>query len=183
MNNEIAASFASLVKSNNGFFKSEKQAAFLLSKCQDGNTFVCGGHVYRNPFTLYYVCDASGVVRVEKYTSKTGKNVTTWTRQSDEAFQASQAAKEASKARDIAVQAAAMAKFQARQDAFQKALEIAQQVAADLMIEDGRSEELAKRVACSVIKDQDSIITCMDALVKSSEFVAAWEAFNNEPGR
>lgn len=73
MYNEIAASFASLVKSNNGLFKSEKQAAFLLSRYQEENTFHCAGNVYGNSYQVTYYCDAKGVVKVEKHLPVTGK--------------------------------------------------------------------------------------------------------------
>lgn len=76
---DIAKSFASLVKSNNGLFKSEKQAAFLLSQCQEGKTFSTGGFVYNNPFRMFYHCNDLGVVKVEKYTANTGRTVTLWT--------------------------------------------------------------------------------------------------------
>lgn len=69
----VAISFASLVKNNNGFFKSEKQAAFLLSQCQDGMTFITSGDVYGNAFSLNYNCDSQGVVTVEKYLNKKGE--------------------------------------------------------------------------------------------------------------
>lgn len=183
MNNEIAVSFASLVKSNNGFFKSEKQSAFLLSKCQDTNTFVCGGNVYNNSFTMFYICDSLGVLKVEKYTPKSGKTVTTWERQTEEQYQANLAAKEASKARDIALQEAQMAKFQARLDAFNKALLVAQEIVKGEMIKAGTDEGMATRAVSRILKDQDGITSCMEALVKFPEFVAAWEAFNNEPGQ
>jgi hypothetical protein len=75
---DIAKSFASLVNNNNGLFKSEKQAAFLLSMCQEGKTFICGGHVYKNPFIMLYHCNDKGVVKVEKHTPHTGKLITTW---------------------------------------------------------------------------------------------------------
>jgi predicted lipid-binding transport protein (Tim44 family) len=75
---DIAKSFASLVKSNNGLFKSEKQAAFLLSQCQEGHVFSTGGFIYNNPFRMFYHCSAKGVVKVEKYTATTGKTVTLW---------------------------------------------------------------------------------------------------------
>jgi hypothetical protein len=76
----VAVSFASLVKSNNGLFKSEKQAAFLLSQCQELNTFICGGDVYGNNFSLFYHCDAQGVEKVIKYLPQSGKSETVWLR-------------------------------------------------------------------------------------------------------
>lgn len=183
MNNEIAVSFASLVKSNNGFFKSEKQAAFLLSKCQDTNTFVCGGNVYNNSFTMFCICDSLGVVKVEKYTPKSGKTVTTWERQTEEQYQANLVAKDAAKARDIALQEAQMVKFQARQDAFNKALLVAQEIIKGEMIKAGTNEETADRAVSHILKDQDGITSCMEVLINFPQFVAVWEAFNNEPGQ
>lgn len=76
----IAISLASLVKSNNGFFKSEKQAAFLLSMVNDGEKcFTTAGNVRGNTFTVTYVMDDKGVVSVVKYTNVKG-SVTEWQR-------------------------------------------------------------------------------------------------------
>lgn len=74
----VEKSFASLVKSNNGKFKSEAQAKFLLSQCRDGQ-FITGGRVHGNSYTLFYVCDNTGVIRVEKQTKSKGL-VLTWER-------------------------------------------------------------------------------------------------------
>ncbi len=61
----IAASFASLVKYNGGFFKSDKQAAFLLSQCIDG-AFIAFNTVYKNTSKTWYLCDEKGVYLVQK---------------------------------------------------------------------------------------------------------------------
>lgn len=71
---ELDISFASLVKSNNGKFKSDAQAKFLLSKC-DGNEYISGGSVYGNTFQLIYHCDNQGITKVEKYTKATGSKI------------------------------------------------------------------------------------------------------------
>lgn len=97
---EISKSFASLVASNNGFFKSEVQASFLLSQCQDGNTYTTSGMVYNNSFTLMYHCDSQGVVSVEKYTNKTGL-VTTWERHVEGAVNATEAAQQSKEVKRI----------------------------------------------------------------------------------
>lgn len=76
----VAQTFAGLVKNNNGLFKSATQAKFLLSQCQEKNTFVTGGSVYKSSFTLFYKCDDKGVVSVEKYLPRTGKNEIQWQR-------------------------------------------------------------------------------------------------------
>lgn len=77
----VEKSFASLVKTNNGKFKSEAQAKFLLSQCRDGQ-FITSGHVHGNLYTLFYVCDNTGVVRVEKQTNAKGL-VTQWERREE----------------------------------------------------------------------------------------------------
>jgi len=178
----VAVSFASLVKSNNGMFKSEAQAKFLLSQCQEENTFVCSGNVYNNSFTMFYICDIQGVVKVEKYLPKSGKTTTTWERLTNDQFQANQEAKAASKARDIALQEASVAKWQARQDAFNNALTIAQNLVKAEMLAKGVATEMVERILVNTFKDQDAITSSMDFLVKFPEFVNAWEAYNNEPG-
>lgn len=66
----IAKSFFSLIKTNNGYFKSEKQASFLLDQCGDGKMFVATYSVFNNSYNFFFECDDEGVVRVEKHTSK-----------------------------------------------------------------------------------------------------------------
>ncbi len=78
---ELAQSFASLVKINNGFFKSEKQAQFLLSMIngQGGNSYITCGNVWGNSFNMEYFCDNKGVTKVTKY-SKAKGTLVEWTR-------------------------------------------------------------------------------------------------------
>ncbi len=68
---DIAMSLASLVKTNNGKFKSDKQCKFLLSQC-DQNEYVTSGSVMENSFNLHYSCDDIGVTTIRKYTLKKG---------------------------------------------------------------------------------------------------------------
>lgn len=75
---QIAQSFAHLVKSNNGRFKSAAQASFLLGQCANGE-FTTTGTAYGKGYTLFYVCDDQGVVKVQKQTVAKGL-VTTWER-------------------------------------------------------------------------------------------------------
>ena len=178
----LAASFASLVKSNNGLFKSEKQAAFLLSVCQDAGTFYTGGQVYGNSYSLQYNCDDFGVVSVEKYLSKTGKIVLVWSRLTHTEFAAKQADKAAAKAEDAARQANAIERFQARADAFQLALKLAQECAKHDMMKAGISEERASRMASAVMADQDAIMDNLPGLQLCPKFAAAWSAFKSTPG-
>lgn len=74
----LAQSFASLVKTNNGMFKSPAQAAFLLSQCQ-ASEYISSGSIMGSGFTVHYECDTLGVTAVIKYT-KTKGFVTQWTR-------------------------------------------------------------------------------------------------------
>lgn len=171
----VAVSFASLVKSNNGMFKSEAQAKFLLSQCQEENTFFVGGQVYNNSYTLQYNCDSLGVVSVEKYLPKSGKTTTTWERLTVEQFQAKQAQDVATKELNVQREANTKAKYQGRIDAFQVALEIAQDVVA-------KAANVPVEVIKTVLKDVDGINNAMTVLVQDAEFVKAWEAYNNEPG-
>lgn len=82
-------SFASLVKTNNGLFKSEKQAKFLIDQCdsidskKERAVYHVLGNVHGNSFTLTYICDFKGVLKVEKHTPKTNKTVITWERPQD----------------------------------------------------------------------------------------------------
>ena len=73
----IAQSFANLVKTNNGFFKSAAQANFLLS--QSSYEYVSCGSVMGNSFNMHYTCDDRGVTMVRKYTKAKGF-ATTWER-------------------------------------------------------------------------------------------------------
>jgi len=68
---DLSISFASLVKTNNGFFKSDKQASFLLSQCRDGE-YSTSGHLHGNSYQLFYTCDDAGVTKVEKSTHAKG---------------------------------------------------------------------------------------------------------------
>ena len=75
---DVAQSFANLVRTNNGAFKSPAQAAFLLSQCSNGE-FVATGTTYRSSYALFYTVDQQGVVRVQKQTAAKGLD-TIWER-------------------------------------------------------------------------------------------------------
>lgn len=77
--NQVSKSLASLVKSNNGEFKSQSQADFLLSQRNSGDSILVSGEVRGNSFTLSYVLDSTGVVEVIKNTKVKG-DVVTFTR-------------------------------------------------------------------------------------------------------
>lgn len=75
----LAQSFASLVKNNNGLFKSEAQAKFLLSQL-DGKIFTTTATVYNNTVLLHYLCDETGVIKVTKESMKNGNVTVTFER-------------------------------------------------------------------------------------------------------
>ena len=66
----VTKSLFSLVKENNGYFKSDKQAAFLLSQCQEAQVFTAVRSLYNNSYQFHFICDQDGVMLVEKHTSK-----------------------------------------------------------------------------------------------------------------
>lgn len=173
--NNVAVSFASLVKSNNGMFKSEAQAKFLLSQCQDVNVFTVGGNVYNNSFSLSYTCDNQGVVKVEKYLPKSGKTTTTWERLTVDQFQAKVANDKAVKEANSSREAQSQANYQARTDAFNHALVIAQNLVS-------AKSSVPLEVIKTVLKDEDGINNAMAVLSQDAEFVKAWETYNNKPG-
>ena len=77
-NNDLIKSLSNLLKTNKGFFKSEKQAAFILSQICD-NEIVNHFTTYKNIARDHYFLDADGVYKIERYTTKKGY-ITTWAR-------------------------------------------------------------------------------------------------------
>lgn len=78
----LAISFASLVKNNGGLFKSDKQAAFLLSQCVFGE-YVSFHRAFNNVSRLHYVCDNKGIKEVVKVNTVKGVKTptTVWDRE------------------------------------------------------------------------------------------------------
>lgn len=72
----ITISLNSLVKSNNGLFKSEKQAAFVLSQLVDGQHFAMY-QTYNNQTATIFDCDSVGVLSVTKQNTVKGQTVFT----------------------------------------------------------------------------------------------------------
>ena len=71
----VQVSLENLIKTNNGLFKSEAQAEFLLSKLKEefGNEFLTS--IYNNSVIITYEYDEKGIVRktnrsVKKHTTK-----------------------------------------------------------------------------------------------------------------
>ena len=77
-NIDMVLSLSNLLKTNKGFFKSEKQATFLLSQVS-GNEVVNNFTTYKNIARDHYHLDEKGVCKIERYTTKKGY-VTTWER-------------------------------------------------------------------------------------------------------
>lgn len=75
----ITKSFAQLVKYNNGFFKSDKQAEFLTGQLDQDNCYIGSAvQVYSSSARQVYVCDDEGVVQVIKITQN--QNTVVWER-------------------------------------------------------------------------------------------------------
>lgn len=77
-NIDLVLTLSNLLKTNKGFFKSEKQAAYILSQVS-GNEVVNHFTTYKNVARDHYHLDEKGVYRIERYTTKKGY-VTTWER-------------------------------------------------------------------------------------------------------
>ena len=77
-NSDLVLSISNLLKTNKGFFKSEKQAKFILS-CASDNEIVNHFTTYGNIARDHYLLDEKGVYKIERYTTKKGY-VTTWER-------------------------------------------------------------------------------------------------------
>lgn len=74
----VQLSLNSLVKNNNGFFKSQKQADFLLSILNDNNVFA--SVAYGHTILSTYHFDDKGVTLKTKTSIKTNKTTEEWSR-------------------------------------------------------------------------------------------------------
>ena len=74
----IQLSLNSLVKNNNGFFKSQKQADFLLSVLNDNNVFA--SVAYGHTILSTYHFDDKGITLKTKTSVKTNKTTEEWSR-------------------------------------------------------------------------------------------------------
>ena len=75
---KIKLSLNSLIKNNNGFFKSKKQADFLLSILNDGNVFSSVAYGYTILSTYHF--DDKGITLKTKTSVKTNKTTEEWGR-------------------------------------------------------------------------------------------------------
>lgn len=162
----VAISFASLVKSNNGSFKSEAQATFLLDQCQEVNVFTSTGSVYNSTFVLSYICDDKGVVKVEKFLPKTNRTEVTWVRLSDEEFKANQA----TQAARIVLQNEAESALKVKFEATCKVLEIGRSLLASKF-------NLSSEMAEKLFQDVESLVPTLEILNQDKEFSQAWAVY------
>ena len=77
-NIDLVLSLSNLLRTNKGFFKSEQQAAFFLSRVCD-KEFVNHFTMYKNIARDHYFLDEKGIYKIERYTTKKGC-VTNWER-------------------------------------------------------------------------------------------------------
>lgn len=78
--NNLQMSLENLIATNNGLFKSDAQAKFLLSeiKKEFGNVFVTS--VYGNSVKLTYIYDNTGIVEKTNTSVKKGTQTVVWKR-------------------------------------------------------------------------------------------------------
>ena len=82
MANSVLASFASLVRYNNGFFKSDRQAAFLRSFLNADQKVEDLYETRTISQRITYTCDDRGIISVEKHNlaAPRAKSRVTWER-------------------------------------------------------------------------------------------------------
>ena len=73
-------SVESLIATNNGFFKSQKQADFLTSMLSKEYGNISIGSTYGNGFMITYLFDEKGITKKEQYNYKTSKTIFLWER-------------------------------------------------------------------------------------------------------
>ncbi len=73
----IAITFATLVKTNNGEFQSIMQK-HTCQQYMENNQFSTTGFIRNNGWTLTYFCDDNGITKVEKFTHTKGKTTLEW---------------------------------------------------------------------------------------------------------
>ena len=131
----LAASFRSLTKNNNGFFKSQKQADFLISQTDDNREFAVSESVYGKSYLDVFHVDEKGVTSVTRTTKGSDKVI--WQRDISVSFED------------------AMKAAEARQDAKDRATRI--HSAARSIAEKAHKLEEAKAMA--VVRFMDSVDT------------------------
>jgi hypothetical protein len=77
---DIGQSVWSLVKSNNGKFKSDKQAAFLKSQLEKTDGVIKGGEIYGHGFNFFVDWDDEGITKITQNNQKTGNKEVKWER-------------------------------------------------------------------------------------------------------
>lgn len=95
-NDQIAKSLFSLIKYNAGQFKSESQAAYVLSQCEAGE-YVTTSTVWGTTVLWRFSVTAEGIQQVTKHTTKQGTSIY-W----ESGAEAIEASKKALKAKSMA---------------------------------------------------------------------------------
>lgn len=88
--NELLRSIYSLVKNNNGVFKSEKQAQFLKRQIDLRDGVVGSQEMYGNSVSVYAEYDDKGITKIYTHSHKTNRDVVKFIRISDEQFKDNQ---------------------------------------------------------------------------------------------
>ena len=119
MASNILMSVYALAKSNNGFFKSEKQAAFLSSALEERDgyfveLFSFGYHGgAKNTRTVYVKWDQQGITEIKTVADISKKETIKFTRLSADQVAANKAKAKASRIKDLEEMAAAMDEYAA----------------------------------------------------------------------
>jgi hypothetical protein len=92
--NSLAQSVYSLAKNNNGYFKSDKQAAFLKNQIDKGQGAVGHQEAYGNYVTVFAEYDDRGITKIFTKSPKTGREVVKFQRMSDAEHKAQQDSRE-----------------------------------------------------------------------------------------
>lgn len=77
--NELAKSVYSLAKYNNGFWKSARQAQYLMDRLKEEGGIIKAGAIYGNPYYNIAYWDGSGVLKITRQTNHNDEKIT-WER-------------------------------------------------------------------------------------------------------
>jgi hypothetical protein len=80
---DLTKTVFNLTKYNNGYFKSEKQAQYLLKKLRDADGALFSGIVYNNPYRYWADWDNDGITKLYKIAERTKKETIVFVRRTD----------------------------------------------------------------------------------------------------
>jgi hypothetical protein len=76
MKDSIRISILALAKNNNGYFKTEKQAKFLIQMLEESDKgYLGGGNLYGNSFSQWAEWDEKGIIKIYTHKNKSKDTV------------------------------------------------------------------------------------------------------------